>query len=248
MSRSVQRALVVIERISESPRSLGELAEHVGVHKSTVLRLLQTLEPGGFARRTSEGRWTLGSRFIGIAHRALDGFDLPAAAVPHLRALADRCGHTAHLGQYVDGEIVLLVEVEGRNPVRTCSRVGHRMAIHASGVGKAILAHLEPELQERILDRAQLEGFTPTTITDRTQLEERLAVVRSRSWALEDGEFEDTVVGVAAPVRNSDGSVRAAIALTAPRAVMDLTPLVDTVPELLQTAARISADAGWDGR
>jgi DNA-binding IclR family transcriptional regulator len=247
VSQTVERAVAIIEQLSDRPTSLGEVADRLGVHKSTALRLLQTLERAGFARRGVDGRYAVGTRLIGIAHKALDSFDLREIARPHLTRLNESCGHTLHLASRIDDEIVYIDKYEGRTSVRMYSRIGKTASPHASGVGKAILAHLEPAQLDRVLGTIELVRYTAQTITGEERLRADLAAVRECGYARDNAEFEDVINCVAAPIRSSDGQVRSAISISAPKALASLAELELLVPDLTATAAAISRDYGWPG-
>ena len=243
MSQTVERAVAIIEQISDRPASLGEVAEQLGVHKSTALRLLQTLERAGFARRGGDGRYAVGTRLIGIATKALDSLDLRDIARPHLTRLNDACGHTIHLASLIDGDIVYIDKYEGRSAVRMYSRIGKVAAPHASGVGKTILAY-----QPDAVDRIEYVRHTAKTLVTPESLHSELAAIRQRGYATDDGEFEDMINCVAAPIRSGDGQVRSAISISAPKMVTPLAELMVLVPHLLEAAVAISRDYGWSGK
>jgi DNA-binding IclR family transcriptional regulator len=247
VSQTVERAVAIIEQLSERPASLGEVADRLGVHRSTALRLLQTLERAGFARRAEGGRYTVGTRLISIATKALDSLDLREIARPHLSRLNEACGHTIHLASLLDGEIVYIDKYEGRTSVRMYSRIGKTAPAHASGVGKAILAHLAAAELEPLLAQTRFTRFTGQTITGADAYRDELAAVRSAGYARDDGEFEDIINCVAAPIRDGEGRVRSAISVSAPTMVIRLPELELLVPDLLATAGAISRDYGWNG-
>jgi DNA-binding IclR family transcriptional regulator len=127
------------------------------------------------------------------------------------------------------------------------SKVGGSAIIHTSGVGKAILAHLEEPLRQNVLERLDLKRYTSTSITTPEEFARELALTRERGWAEDNGEFEEVINCVAVPVRDSRGSVRSAISLTALKALAPLETLRESVPRLLATADTISKETGWTG-
>lgn len=245
MSQTVQRAIEIIEALADRPRSGSEIAAQLDVSKSTASRLLQTLVENGFARRTEDGKWGVGNRLISISERALRSFDLRQVANVHLRALEERCGHTMHLAQLVGDEVVYIDKVEGRDSVQMYSRIGKPVVIHASGIGKVILANLEDPLKERLFSQLVLSKHSPTTITDRGALRRELDEILARGWANDDGEFEELINCISAPIRGADGKVRAALSITTLKVVASLDSLQRLVPDLLATADAISRDSGW---
>jgi DNA-binding IclR family transcriptional regulator len=236
--QTVERAIDLIEFIADIPRTLSEIAREQQVHKSTALRLLQTLEARGFARRDAKGRYSVGFGMIALSQRALDNLDIYGAAHPLLVALSAELGHTLHLGQLVDNEVMYVDKVEG---------VGGVAITHTSGVGKAILAFLEEPLRQRVLQNVKLERYTLTSITTPEALDRELAVTCARGWAEDNAEFEEAINCVAVPIRDSQGLVRNAISLTALQALAPLETLRRQVPSLVATADAISREYGWRG-
>ena len=246
MAQTVSRALQVVGYLAESPRSLRDVAELLGVHKSTALRLLQTLEAEGFARRDGGSRYAIGFRVVTLAHQALDNLDLFSISHPHLVALASRLGSTLHMGQLVGPEVIYVDKVEGQGAVKMYSMVGRTASLLTSGLGKAVLAYVTGPLRAEMLDSISFQKYTPTTITTREGLEEDLKRIQARGWAEDDGEFEDFINCVAVPVRDSRGRVHGALSMTAVRALTPLGILRQRVPELRAAAEAIAKESGWE--
>lgn len=245
MAQSVERALQVIGYLAESQRSLGDVAEFLGVHKSTALRLLQTLEAEGFARRETASRYGIGFRVVTLAHLALDNLDLFSIAHPHLVALASRLGSTFHLGQLIGSEVIYVDKVEGRGAVKMYSMVGRTASLYTSGLGKAVLAHVTGLLRNEMLDSIVYKKHTLTTITSRADLEKELSRIRTQGWAEDNAEFEDFINCVAVPISDSRGRVHGALSMTAVRALTPLEELREHVPELHAAAETIAKESGW---
>jgi DNA-binding IclR family transcriptional regulator len=241
----VERALQVISYLAESERSLGDVAAHLGVHKSTALRLLQTLEAQGFARRQNASRYGIGFRVVSLAHQVIDNLDLFSIAHPHLVALASRLGSTFHLGQLIGPEVIYVDKVEGRGAVKMYSMVGRAASLYTSGLGKAVLASVTGPLRAEMLDSIVFKKHTPTTITSRSGLERELSLTQARGWAEDDAEFEDYINCVAVPILDSRGTVHAALSMTAVRALTPLEELRAHVPDLRATARTIAEESGW---
>jgi DNA-binding IclR family transcriptional regulator len=243
---SVHRALRLLVELADAPATISDLGRRLGVHRSTTLRLLRTLEEERFVRRTIDGRYQLGPRMRMLAHAAVEGLDLPGAAAEHLRALGDKCGHTVHLAGVSGDTVVYLDKVESRHAIRMYSRVGAIAPAHATGVGKAILAYLPQAERDLLLGDEPLHPFTPNTTVERTQLEEQLATVRAQGWVLDDFEHEPFIHCVAAPVRDARGAVCAAVSVSAPQMVVDREELLALVPDVIATADAVSAELGWE--
>lgn len=245
MSQTVQRAIRILEFIAERPRTAGEVAAHLDVHRTTALRIAQSLQDGGLVRRQPDGRYGVGFRLTGLAQLALEQFDLAAIARPHLVELGERCDQTIHLASLERDTIVYADKIEPTNSVRMRSQIGHPVCLHTAGVAKAILAFLPGSRRDELLAEHRFERMTDTTITSASAFLDELERVRERGWATDNGELEDYVNCIAAPIRGSDGAVVAAVSVTALRVRADLEKLDEYRPMLLDVAERISNELGW---
>ncbi|PRY44707.1 IclR family transcriptional regulator [Umezawaea tangerina] len=247
MSQSVDRAAAILDACAPGPQRLTHLAELLGVHRSTVLRLLQTLERHRLVRRLDDLTWTIGYGLIGLAVETLDRMDLRTAARPRLERLGQEIGHTIHLAQLDGHDIVYVDKVEGRGAVRMASRIGAPVQVHTAGVAKAILAGLPPDRCEAVLASATFERFTDSTITGRAEFAAELAKVRKQGYAVDDGEYESYLACVAVPVRDGGGAIRAGVSITALCAIERLEKLRRHLPRLWTVASEISQELGWTG-
>jgi len=247
MSSSVERALQILVELASGPATISELGRRLDVHRTTSLRLLRTLEEERFVRRMDDGRYRIGPRMTSLAQIALDGVDVRAAAAGHLRDLGAACGHTVHLAAREGTSMVYLDKVESRHAVRMYSRIGAPAPLHATGVGKAVLARLPESERDRLLGEPPYLRCTPNTRTTRDELAADLAEVADRGWALDDSEHEEFIHCVAAPIRDASGEAAAAVSVSAPNMVVDRPQLLALVPELLATAAAVSEELGWSG-
>jgi DNA-binding IclR family transcriptional regulator len=243
MSQSVERAAAILSSIAAEPRTVAELAEGFGIHRSTMFRELQALEHVGFARRRADGRFVPGLALTVLGTAALEQLDVRGAAFAHVRRLHRIVGNTVHVGALVGDELVYVDKVEDAAGVRMYSRVGATARLHCSGLGKAVLAELAPWRRDELLATCDWRRYTARTITSRPALDAELAVTARRGWAVDDAEFEDFVGCVAVPILSSAGVV-GALSLTALRAAQSLDQLQQRVPLLRETAAEIARDLG----
>ena len=239
MSQSVTRAASVLKLLAESPRSVAELAEEFGLHRSTMFRELQSLQQVGFVRRRDDGRYAVGMQLAVLGGAALAQLDLRGAAHAHVRRLHRIVGNTVHVGALVGDQIVYVDKVGDAAGARMYSRVGAAVQPHCSGIGKAVLAGLPAGRRDAVLAGCTWVRHTANTITSRAALESDLAQTGRRSWAVDHAEFEDFVHCVAVPIISPVGVV-GALSLTALRAQQDLGELQQRVPMLRETAAEIS--------
>lgn len=237
--------MAILEQLSDAPSTLTEVSEFLEVHKSTALRMLQSLEASRFVRRQPDGRYTIGFGLISIGQSALEKYDLRTIARPHLVRLSERYGHTVHLAQLTGDQVIYVDKLDGEGAVRMRSRVGRAAELHTAGVSKMILASLPEEQLRVLLAQATFQRFTATTITSTGEFRDQLEEIADRGWAEDDGEYEDYLGCIAAPIRNSRGEVFASISLTALRSLADREKLAGYLPALVNTADAISMDLGW---
>ena len=243
MSQSVRRAARIIDAIVEEPRTVPELAEQFGLHRSTMFRELQSLEEVGYLRRRKNGQYSLGPHLIFLSQLAFDNLDLRAAAHEHIRRLHKAVGSTIHLAALMEYSIVYVDKVEDTNGVHMYSRIGKAVLPYCSGVGKAVLAYLSRSQRDAVLDGTTWEKFTPTTITSRDALDRELETIRRTGWAADRGESDELVNCIAVPIKTSAGVV-GALSITAIRRMQDLEQLEEQLPLLQETASLISKELG----
>lgn len=241
MSQSLERVLMLIDELAGGPKRLGDLADVLGTHKSTVLRTLQTLEKYGWVRRDGEVPiFSLGLRVVELSGSVLENLDIRKVARPQLDRLGAATGETVHLGVMEGAEMVYLDKVESTHPVRMYSRIGARAPLHCTGVGKVLLAFTPvddwPELE--------LRQFTSRTIVTHAGLVAACREIRRRGWGWDEQEHEETVRCIAAPVLGPRDEVLAVVSLSVPTSRLSTKRLREHVPLLLDVTQQISAGLG----
>jgi DNA-binding IclR family transcriptional regulator len=235
--RSVTRALRSLELIGEAGElGVSELGRRLGVHKATASRLAATLAEHGFVDRDPvTERYRLGFAFVALAGSAMVNLDLVRTARPVIEELAERTRETVNLGAWSGDAVVYLDQVTGARSIVSVSWVGRRTSLHDTSNGKVLLAYGQDADVDRVL-AGPLERRTPNTIVDADELREHLAVVRERGWAQTLEELEEGLNAVAAPVRDADGTVVAALSVSGPAFRMRSVDL--------PRVARLAVDAG----
>lgn len=245
--QSIERAIDIMESFSAEEPGLGvvELSRRVNLPKSTVFRLLTTLESRGFIAQNSEtGLYHLGVGLIPLANSVFVYSDLRRIARPHLRGLAKTLEETTSLSILVDTEIINLEQVEfrGRLVVRA-GGAGHRMPFHATSAGKAIVAFL-PEAEMENLLASDLPALTPATLTDADTLRIKLMEVRAQGFAASFDELEKGLHAISAPISNHEGDVVACITVSGPSYRLTRSRIKTASPHVIQSADRISQELG----
>jgi DNA-binding IclR family transcriptional regulator len=240
VNQSVERSLIVLEQLARGEQRLGDLAGELGTHKSTVLRILQTLESRGFVRRRDNGAYVLGLRVVELGTAALAEVDLRSVARSALERLASASGETVHLA-VLDRDVVIYVDkVESTHPVRMYSRIGAVGPVHCTGVGKVLLAYTDPSRWPDV----ELRRFTERTITSREALLDEAQRIRALGWGTDEREHEETIRCIAAPAFDSSGGPAAALSMSVPTSRMSQDELQGYVPQLLEAARTITRELG----
>lgn len=242
MSQSLERALDLLNKLADGPKRLGPLTEGMEIHKSTVLRLLQTLERRGFVRREGDPpEFTLGFRLVELSQSLLERLDIRQVAASPLKCLGEQTGETVHLAVLDGAEVVYLDKVESVHPVRMYSRVGARAPAYCTGVGKVLLAFTD----EAQWPKMELRRFTEQTITTRSGLRAAAREIRAQGWGHDEREHEEAIRCIAAPVFGSSGAnAVAAVSVSAPASRRSFEQLDGYVDAMLSAADAISAGLG----
>ena len=243
----IDRILDILEVFTADAPELGvsEVSRQVGLHKGTVHRLLSALERHRLVEQDPDsGRYRLGMKLWELGTQAVARLDLPGPAMPVLRQLATEAGETAHLAILDEGDVLHIAMAESKRTFRVPSQVGKRLPPHCLGLGKALLAHLEPNELDRLIRARGLPRFTSHTICDPDTLKAELALIRQREFALDREELEEGLRCVAAPVRDRFGHVIAAVSVAGPSVRVNEAETPRLVECVLRAARSISRALG----
>ena len=208
----------VFEFLSEAQgKPLTTIAAETGQSPATVYRILVTLEGRGLVEFDHEEQlWHIGSRAFVIGARFLRRTSLVERARPIMRRLMEATGETANLGIEKEGLVLFLSQVETHSSIRAFFPPGTLSQMHASGIGKALLAHMDTERLDRLLAAADLQTFTLRTITDPEALKDDLEVVRKQGFAVDNEEKNTGMRCIAAPVFDINREAVAGISVSGP--------------------------------
>jgi DNA-binding IclR family transcriptional regulator len=214
---SIEKALRMLEILAvHSPRGVTEIADELGLKKSSVSRLLKALAEQGYAEQsTQRGQYRISAKVLLLAQCYLKDDPLAAAAQPILRELALAVRASAHAAVLVGRDVVIVAKEPSPERIQVTTRVGGGTPIHASALGKVLLAAL-PENERVSLIAGPLTKFTDKTITDPRQLEQVLEQVREDGYAIELEEEHPGVGCIGAPVLDGSGRWIAAVSIAGP--------------------------------
>ena len=247
----LDKSLSVLELLLQKGSSMNmiELSEKLGFYPSTTHRILDTLKHWGYVEQDSHTqKYQLGLKALELGMAKLHQMDLVREASPYLKELVNQCNETVHLGVLEEGEVLYLAKEESSQTIRMISYVGKRAFLHCTALGKILLAYMSEEEREKILEDRELPRLTENTITDKRELEKELSKVREQSFALDREENEKDVRCVAAPIRNHQGKVIAAISISTPIFRIDKDTQNNLKKALMETSRKISKRLGYNDK
>lgn len=210
----------VLQLIGDSPRQFGmsDLCKTSGLPRATVYRIVDALRAEGMVAETQPGStFVLGPRLINLASRSWETFDLRTVAHPAIEQLRNETGETVHLAVPSGLEMIYIDKLESPQAVRMTSRIGTRITLFSSSVGKAYLAALPQEELDDLLGKIVFKRYTPHTITQRKALEAELKATLKRGYSLDREETELEIRCVGAAIVDTGGRPVGGISVSVPK-------------------------------
>ncbi|MCL2536597.1 MAG: helix-turn-helix domain-containing protein [Nocardiaceae bacterium] len=242
--QSLARGLSVIKAFgAETPRqTLSDVARATDLTRATARRFLLTLTELGYVRTDGSAFW-LTPRVLELGYSYLSSLSLPEIAGPHLEALSDRVSESTSVSILDDGDVVYVARVPVRRIMTVSITIGTRFPAFATSMGRVLLAGLSPADLDAYLARVELTPLTGRTIATPDALRAELDKIRSDGFCVVDQELEEGLRSLAAPIRDRDGAVVAAVNISTQAARYTTEAVYDTlVPAAVATADAISAD------
>lgn len=246
--QAVRRAIAILKAFSSDEPELGvaELSRRLNLPKSTVSRLLATLEEDGLVAQDPEtGMYRLGVELMRLANNVHIYTDLRRIARPYMRALAIDVGESVSIAVLQEQNVINLdVFVPPGHLIKRIGWAGRQMPAYATAAGRAILAFLPREERLHYLE-GPFEAFTPRTITDPKRLRLELQRIHAQGYATAFEELEEGLHAVSAPIFNYEGRVIASISVSGPGYRLTRARAREIAPKVVETASRISAEMGY---
>lgn len=220
----LDKALKVLELFDERGKGLTvtEINDHLNFNKVSTFRIVKNLEEAGYLEKDQDtSKYRLGLKVYYLGALAEPHSGIRRITRPFLENLNDKCDETVHLAVLNKGEALYLDKIEGKRTIRVITRIGMKLPAHCSGVGKALLAALPEDALEQIIREKGLPRFTNNTITELKALKAELARVGKQGYAIDNEEIEEGLKCAAAPIRDAEGNVVAAISVSVPKERFD---------------------------
>lgn len=235
---SVMKALDVLENLAEDGgiASISSLSARTGISASTIFRILSTLVSRGYVMKTARGEYSMGAAFFSLVHGA--GTSLGATLNEELSSLSEVTGESVSIAMLDSSEALYIAHKSSTRSMRQFTRIGNRVALYCTGVGKALLSALSQEERAKILGAAKLKSLTPNTITKRAELETEIETIQRLGYAIDNEEQELGVRCMAIQIPNFPSF---ALSVSGPPSRMTHRYMLSTVkPEIDSSARKIS--------
>lgn len=247
--QSVDRALRILDLFDDHTTELKitEISQRMMLNKSTVHSLLKTLQMHHYIDQNRDnGKYRLGMKLLERGNAVTSHLDLRSVAKKDLVAMSVKTGNTLHLVVLDGKEGVYIDKVEGTAATIVYSRIGRRVPVHSSGVGKVLIAFKEKDELNGILNGYVYKKQTPNTLLSEREFRKELAEVQDCGYAVDREENEPGVSCIAVPIRNYTGNVIAAVSMSMPSPRLNSEEMDRLVPELKQLGDRISEQMGYN--
>ncbi len=246
--QSAERIFQVMEMLAENGEmGLMEISAALGLHKSTVHRLLMSLVYMGYARQDEVSqKYMLSYKIVNMAGKILERMDVLQVAKPYLERLSDLSGEAVHLVQREGNQILYIYKIEAKvGTIRMVSHVGMIHPMYCSGVGKAIMATLPEREVKQIWNESVIEKKTDKTITDYDEMLKVLEEVRTNGYALDDEENEKGVRCIAACLYGYQKEVKYAFSISGPTSRMTRERVEELSVDVKKVQQELSRELGY---
>ncbi|MBI1417544.1 MAG: helix-turn-helix domain-containing protein [Limimaricola sp.] len=243
---TVGKALEVLDRVAAfgRPVRFSEVLEGSTFPKATLYRFVQTLTNQGMLSFDPDRQtYAPGVRLVRLAHAAWAQSSLAPVARPHLDRLSALVGETVHLAQMDNAQVLYVDKRNAAMPVEMFSQAGKVGPAYCTGVGKAMLAHLDEATLARVIKQQSFHAFTPNTLTTESALRAELDAIRTRGHAFDREEHEPGIICIAMPILSSSRRLMGALSVTGTTRRITLAELEKLAPTLRETAQAIARDA-----
>ncbi len=246
--QSVERTLSIVEVLSEYDEGLGltEISEKVGLHKSTVHRLLYTLMVKRYVEQNeSTNKYKLTLKLFELGSKKVESMNIVTIARPILKELMEKTNEVIHLVVREGTEIVYIVKVESQNPIRMYSKIGKRSQVYSTAVGKSMLACMTDKEVLDIWQNSNIKKLTEYTITDFDKFKDTINTIKEKGYAIDEQENEIGIRCAAAPILDYKGEVCSAISISGSIISFKEEKIEEFSKLIIQYAARISKELGY---
>lgn len=247
MVQSVDRAITILKCFNERKKELklSEIAEQLGLNKSTVHGIINTLKFHGLVEQDEKTqKYRLGLYLISLGETVINSIDVRSIGYPLIEEVCETLEETVHVAVLDCMDVVYIDKKECDNSIRISTRIGSRFPAYCTADGKVMIAYLDLKKQMRIIPD-DIPKYTKNTITDKMELINKLVEVKENGYAIDNEEYETGLVCVAAPILDHTGEVRYGISVTGSSQRMTEEKIAISIKLLKDVSERISRRIGY---
>jgi DNA-binding IclR family transcriptional regulator len=236
----IERMMCVLEAFGPRTEvSLKNVTLRTGMVKSSVFRILYTLEKLGYVIKSTDGMYAIAPKFVALISPAHPNSDLIEASHACMRGLVDQFKETVNLGVLDGNEVLYIHVIESPHMLRLAAHAGIRSALHTSALGKCLTAYLQPKEAERLL-KLSFRRMTARTIATKERFFDELEETRKRGFAIDNSEESDGICCVGVPIVDAHGRVTAALSISGPDSRLDEGRFTEVADALRSASKGIS--------
>jgi len=245
---SIKRAIQILKSFTVNEKEFGitELSKKLKLHKSTIHRIVITLEDEDFLLKNQlTQKYSLGIRLLELGYIVHDQIEVRSCALPIMKELAQKTGESVDLNIISDNKRVSIEKIESSQDIRKIIKIGKILPLYCGGSGKALLAYLPEEKIGNFTKEVKLEKLGPNTITDPKKLKEHLKQIRKNGYAI---SFEERVLGsvsIGAPIFDYSGKIVASLSVSGPISRFPKNKILCYVSSVKEASLKISSLLGY---
>ncbi|QRG70089.1 IclR family transcriptional regulator [Brevibacillus choshinensis] len=247
-NKTVVKSMELLNLFIEHSRlSLNEMVELSGIPKTSIHRMVGSLEGMDFLQKGEDGKYSLGLLFLQFGQLVAERLDIRQIALPAMTALRDRAEEAVNLIIRDGKEAIYVEKLDTNHPVRLYTKIGRRSPLYAGACSRIILSYMEEKERERYLQEVELVAIGHGTIIDIERLRQELKLAREKGYTISYSELENDTVSIAAPIFDHTSRLAAGISIAGPQVRFGEERLPELIHQLQKTAEEISRELGWRG-
>lgn len=244
-NKTVVRSMDLLQLFLTYPKlNISEMAKLSGIPKTSVLRMIGSLEEMGFLKKDREGSYSLGLLFLQYGNLVAERLDIRHIALPVMQQLRDDIQEAIHLVLRDGDECIYIEKLDTDHPVRLFTKIGRKAPLYAGASSRIILAFM-PELErEEYLEATELQPIASGTITDKAELRQTLERSRHEGYSFSRSELENYTAELSAPIFDHTGQIVAALSAAGLEVQFEEERIAELVQDVQQAANEISRRLG----
>ncbi len=247
-NKTVVKSMELLNLFIEHSRlSLNEMVELSGIPKTSIHRMVGSLEGMDLLQKGQDGKYALGLLFLQFGQLVAERLDIRQIALPAMTALRDRAEEAVNLIIRDGKEAIYIEKLDTNHPVRLYTKIGRRSPLYAGACSRIILSFMEEKERERYLQEVELVAISHGTITDIERLRQELKLAREKGYTISYSELENDTVSIAAPIFDHTSRLAAGLSIAGPQVRFGEERLPELIHQLQKTAEEISRELGWRG-